>query len=81
LTCRALRETPPGQGKHNKTGSLPSWDDLEIYTQNTVVNTQQANMAQGTFLIPVGGEAVVFLDGECEIADLQTAHDITPNIR
>ena len=43
-------------------GPLPSWDDLEIYTQNAVVNAQQQTMPQGPFLIPVGGEAQVSQD-------------------
>jgi hypothetical protein len=47
----------------SSAGLLPSWDDLEIYAQNTVVNTQQAKLAPGTYLIPVGGEAVIFVDG------------------
>jgi hypothetical protein len=41
---------------------LPSWDDLEIEAQNEVVNTQQAQAPLGTYLIPVGGEAVIYVD-------------------
>jgi hypothetical protein len=65
LDISAASGTSPTVVPHapSPAGLLPSWDDLEIYDQNTVVSTQQANMAQGTFLIPVGGEAVVFLDG------------------
>ncbi len=65
LDISAASGTSPTIVPHapSPAGLLPSWDDLEIYEQNTVVSTQQANVAQGTFLIPVGGEAVVFLDG------------------
>lgn len=44
------------------SGLLPSWDDLEILAQNAVVNSQQAREPPGTYLIPVGGAAVVFLE-------------------
>jgi hypothetical protein len=65
LDISAASGTSPAIVVHapSSAGLLPSWDDLEIYDQNAVVSTQQANMAQGTSLIPVGGEAVVSLDG------------------
>jgi hypothetical protein len=47
----------------SSAGPLPSWDDLEVYEQNVAVKAQRGNVAPGTLLIPVGGEAVVFIDG------------------
>jgi hypothetical protein len=57
------------------SGLLPSWDDLEILAQNAVVSGQQARAQPGTYLIPVGGEAVVWLDARYPPLDVNVSVD------
>lgn len=54
---------------------LPSWDDLEIEAQNQVVSAQQAHAPLGTFLIPVGGEAVIYVDATFPPLDVNVQVD------
>jgi hypothetical protein len=56
-------------------GLLPSWDDLEIDAQNQVVARQQERAAPGTYLIPVGGEAVVYINGTYPSLDVGVSVD------
>src|ERR1700761_4993783 len=46
--------TPVIEPKYpSSSGLLPSWDDLEIDEQNSVIQSQQSQTQQGTYLVPV----------------------------
>lgn len=57
------------------SGLLPSWDDLEIDEQNSVVQHQQSQAPQGTYLIPVGGEALVYVNASAPPLDVSVSVD------
>jgi hypothetical protein len=58
------------------SGLLPSWDDLEIDEQNSVVRHQQGwAWRHGKYLVPVGGEALVFLDAAGPPLDVNVSVD------
>jgi len=59
----------------SSSGLLPSWDDLEIDEQNSVIQSQQSQAQQGTYLVPVGGEALVYMDAASPSLDVSVSVD------
>ena len=57
------------------SGILPSWDDLEIDEQNSVIQHQQSQAQQGTYLVPVGGEALIYLNAAAPPLDVSVSVD------
>jgi hypothetical protein len=57
-------------------GPLPSWDNLEIAAQNAVVSSQQ-HSEPGKWLLPVGGAALVFLNGTYQRLSVTVSMDPT----
>lgn len=57
------------------SGILPSWDDLEIDEQNSIIEHQQSQAQQGTYLVPVGGEALIYLNAAAPPLDVSVSMD------
>ncbi len=57
------------------SGILPSWDDLEIDEQNSIIEHQQSQAQQGTYLVPVGGEALIYLNAAAPPLDVSVSVD------